>query len=283
MNSPSRATGRVAGRARRWAGAVICAVLLVPAGCAAIAATSSGAGSFAPVRVAASPGATHSAPLSVVALGDSVPSGAACGCTPFPQLSASLLAAPGTGEVPTADDAVDGATSTDVLSAVLTDHEVQADVAAADVVEIEVGANDVEYSDACGTTVSCYQPTVPTVEQNVRAIVAEVHALTQGHPAVVVLLDYWNVWLGGTYAAAQGQAYVDAATAVTDQVNTAIRQVAADTGSTYVDVRAAFKGPDYTNDETRYLASDGDHPNARGHATIARAVVSAVRSAPQGC
>ncbi|HEY3548475.1 MAG TPA: SGNH/GDSL hydrolase family protein [Propionicimonas sp.] len=280
MNSPSRAAGRIDRRARRWTAAVICAAALLLAGCAPIAATGSAHLSSSPSRTTASAGAGH--PLSVVALGDSVPSGAACGCTPFPELSASLLAAPGTGEIPTADDAVDGATSTDVLTALLTDREVQADIAAADVVEIEVGANDVDYSDACGTTVGCYEPTVPTVEQNVRAIVAEVHALTLGHPALVVLLDYWNVWLGGTYAAAQGQAYVDAATAVTDQVNTAIRQVAADTGSTYVDVRAAFKGPDYTNDETRYLAPDGDHPNARGHATIAQAVVSAVRSALQG-
>ncbi len=225
---------------------------------------------------------SHTGPWSVVALGDSVPAGGGCGCTPFPQLSAALLAAPGSGGVPTADDAVNGATSTDVLNAVMTDREVQADVAAADIVEIEIGANDVEYNDTCGTTASCYQPTVPIVEQNVQDIVAEVHALTQDHPVLVVLLDYWNVWLGGTYAAARGQAYVDASDAVTAQVNAAIRQAAAATGSTYVDVRAAFKGPGYTNDETRYLAPDGDHPNARGHATIAQAVVTAVRATLQG-
>lgn len=183
--------------------------------------------------------------------------------------------------MPTTDDAVNGATSTDVLAALSTDTEVQADVAAADIVEIEIGANDVAYSDACGTTADCYQPTVPVVEQNVRDIVAQVHALTPDHPVLVVLLDYWSVWLGGTYAAAQGQAYVDAAAAVTGQVNAAIRQVAADTGSTYVDVRAAFKGTDYANDETAYLAPDGDHPNARGHALIARAVVDAVAAAQQ--
>ena len=228
-----------------------------------------------------SPAATRTGPWSVVALGDSVPAGAGCGCTPFPQLSAALLAAPGSGEVPTADDAVNGATSTDVLDAVTTDREVQSDVAAADIVEIEIGANDVAYSAACGTTVSCYEPTVPVVEQNVRAIVAEVRTLTAARTALVVLLDYWNVWLGGTYAAAQGQAYVDASTALTGQVDAAIRQVAAETGAVYVDVRAAFKGPAYTNDETRYLAPDGDHPNARGHATIAQAVVSAVRSTLQ--
>jgi hypothetical protein len=54
--------------------------------------------------------------------------------------------------------------------------------------------------------------------------------------------------------------YVDAAATVTDDVNKAIKTVAAETGSAYVDLRAAFKGPDYSYDETHYLASDGDHP-----------------------
>jgi lysophospholipase L1-like esterase len=46
--------------------------------------------------------------------------------------------------------------------------------------------------------------------------------------------------------------------------------------SGYVDLRAIFKGPDYDSDETPYLASDGDHPNAAGHQKIAAAVVDLV-------
>jgi lysophospholipase L1-like esterase len=53
---------------------------------------------------------------------------------------------------------------------------------------------------------------------------------------------------------------------------------AAQTGSAYVDLRAAFKGPDYHEDETQYLASDGDHPNAAGHQKIAVAVDQVVRT-----
>jgi lysophospholipase L1-like esterase len=106
-----------------------------------------------------------------------------------------------------------------------------------------------------------------------------VHELADGHKLVVVLLDYWSVWLGGQYAAAQGDAYVDAAAAVTDDVNTAIRSTAAKTGSAYVDLRAAFKGPDYAYDETRYLSSDGDHPNAAGHQQIADATEAVIETA----
>jgi lysophospholipase L1-like esterase len=215
----------------------------------------------------------------VVALGDSVPAGGGCSCTPYPQLSASSLTVPGTREVAATNDAVNGATSSDVLASVTTDPQVESHLAAADVVEIEIGANDVAYGAACGTTASCYQPSVATVEQNLRDIVARVHDLTHDHAPLVVLLDYWSVWLGGTYAAAKGQAYVDAAAAVTDDVNTVIRQTAAASGAAYVDLRAAFKGPDYAYDETHYLAPDGDHPNALGHQQIAKAVVQVVDAA----
>jgi len=74
--------------------------------------------------------------------------------------------------------------------------------------------------------------------------------------------------------------YVDPAPSVTDDVNTAIKTVAAETGSAYVDLRAAFKGPDYRYDETHYLASDGDHPNAAGHQQIAVALERVAQTEP---
>ena len=44
----------------------------------------------------------------------------------------------------------------------------------------------------------------------------------------------------------------------------------------YVDLRAAFKGPDYAYDETHYLSNDGDHPNAAGHQQIAKAAEAVI-------
>jgi acyl-CoA thioesterase-1 len=213
-----------------------------------------------------------------VALGDSVPHGTNCGCTPYPELTGKDLAAPPERAVTVANEAVGGYTTNDVLAQLKSNPVVIDKVRTSDVVEIEIGANDVAHSGSCGTSVACYQPTIPVVEQNLAAIVARVHELTAGHQVLVVLLDYWSVWLGGQYATAQGDAYVTAAADVTHQVNTVIKTTASTTNSAYVDLAAAFKGPDYTYDETHYLTTDGDHPNAAGHQQIAAATVTVVKT-----
>jgi acyl-CoA thioesterase-1 len=216
--------------------------------------------------------ATSQKAWSVVALGDSVPRGSNCRCIPYPELSAASLTVPANRELTATNDAVGGFTSSDVLAQLNSDSDVISNVAKADVVEIEIGANDVAYSRSCGASAACYQPMIGPIERNLNDIVGRVRELTQGRQVLVILLDYWSVWLGGEYAEARGPAYVGAADEVTDQVNTVIKGTAAQTDSAYVDLRAAFKGPDYAYDETRYLASDGDHPNAAGHQQIAAAL-----------
>jgi len=216
---------------------------------------------------------------SIVALGDSVPRGSNCDCRPYPELTADDLAASGVRSVTATNDAVGGATSADVLDQLESDGTAIDHVRNAGAIEIEIGANDVGYSKSCGTAVDCYTPRLPSVEKNLAAIVARVRELTSGHQVAVILLDYWSVWLGGKYAAAKGPAYVSAAEELTDRVDAVIRATAAESGSYYVDLRAAFKGPDYTYDETHFLSSDGDHPNAAGHEQIAKAVEAVIGSA----
>jgi len=222
--------------------------------------------------------------VSIVALGDSVPRGTNCHCTSYPELTAENLSATPDRKVTATNDSVDGYTTDSVLGQ-LTSHEgVIARVKGADAVEIEVGANDVPHSSTCGTSLDCYTPDVPRMEKNLTAIVDRVHELTAGHAVLVVLLDYWSVWLGGAYATEQGQAYVATAQKLTDDINTAIKSVAVQSGSAYVDLRAAFKGPDYTYDETHYLSDDGEHPNEAGHKQIATAATDVIESTgpPQG-
>lgn len=201
-----------------------------------------------------------------------MPRGTNCSCTPYPPLTAGGLAAKSGKKATATNDSVAGYTTSNVLKQVESNRNVIRHLRVAEAVEIEIGANDVAYSKSCGTSVECYAPRVPTIQKNLASIVRRVHHLTRGRKVLVVLLDYWSVWLGGQYAQAKGQAYVDAAATVTGEVNAAIKTVAGETKSGYVDLRAAFKGPDYSYDETHFLASDGDHPNAEGHQRIASAL-----------
>jgi lysophospholipase L1-like esterase len=216
---------------------------------------------------------------SVVALGDSVPRGTNCDCRPYPPLSADGLTSSSGQTVTATNDSVAGYTSANVLKQLQSNNNVIDHVRHADAIEIEVGANDVAYTSSCGTTIDCYTPRIPTLEKNLDTIVSRVHDLSAGHKALIVLLDYWSVWLGGKYAAAKGEAYVNAAAEMTDRVNTVIKSTANKTGSAYVDLRAAFKGPDYSYDETHYLSNDGDHPNAAGHQQIATATQTVIEKA----
>ena len=222
---------------------------------------------------------TTSRTWSIVAMGDSVPSGYNCNCTPYPQLSASGLAAKTDQTVKATNDAVAGYTTTNVLQQLDSDNTVIDQVKKADVVEINVGANDVPYNkNSCGASVDCYAPLVPPMQKNLAAIVSRVHDLTSGHKVLVVLLDYWSIWLGGTYARDKGNAYVSAARQMTAQVDDAIKTTASQSGSAYVSERSAFKGPSFGYIESHYLASDGEHPNAKGHQAIAAATEAVVEN-----
>jgi lysophospholipase L1-like esterase len=213
---------------------------------------------------------------SIAALGDSVPYGSACHCTPYPLLTGDDIAHAAGHRVDTSNEAVPGAVSGDVLAQLDNDATVMRRVEDSQAVLVEVGANDVAYSSACAIDVACYDQKVPQLVSNLDAIVARIHELTAGRRVAIVLLDYWSVWLGGQYATDQGPAYVDAATDVTSSVNDAIQSAAGSSGSIYVDLRVAFRGPDDTWDETHLLARDGDHPNAAGHERIAESLAQAV-------
>ncbi len=215
---------------------------------------------------------------AVTVLGDSVPYGTACGCAPYPQLTADGVARATGHPVADFNDAEPGFRSTDVIQQLQSDAGTIADVEKADTVMIEIGANDVAFSATCGTNASCYESKLPQVAANITAITSRVRQLTAGRLVTLVLIDYWRVWLAGRYAQARGPAYVAADGALTRAFSRAIESIAQETGSVYIDLRTAFGGPNDDDDETSLLAHDGDHPDIEGHQRIAAVILSALSS-----
>ena len=228
-----RQLARLAGHLRLAGGVmVVIALVGLAAACGGSSSNSTSASSSAATS-------TTSRAWSIIALGDSVPSGYNCKCTPYPQLSANGLTYNERSDCDGNDDAVAGYTTADVLKQLNSDSPIFPPP------RINVGANDVPYKNSCGTSVACYAPLVAPMQKNLEAIVSRVHGLTSGHKVLVVLLDYWSIWLGCTYARNKGNAYIRAAREMTDQVDAAIKTTATQSGSAYVDERAAFEDLTY--------------------------------------
>jgi acyl-CoA thioesterase-1 len=189
---------------------------------------------------------------TVVALGDSVPAGSACGCDPFPELYARQQHAT---DVNLAEG---GYTAADVLAQLPADRPV---LAGADEVLLMVGANDLAAAFENGGP---YAPAAATVRADVTAVIDRVR------PVPVIVLGYWNVVQDGRVGArSYGPDGVRGAAEATTYANDALRAAATEAGATYVPTEAAFHGDDGSRDPTGLLAPDGDHPNAAGHAAIA--------------
>lgn len=222
--------------------------------------------------------------LRVVDLGDSVESGYNCDCTNFVQQVGDRLAAAQSTTASVDNTATAGATSADVLAKLQT-ASVQAAIRDSDVVVIEIGANDFDESDASDTAcladpaATCYASAASTLTSNIDTIVSTVTALQQNSGAKVVVMGYWNVFTDGAVAQAKGSTYVTVSRELTAWTNALMKTTAAKYGAVYADAATPFTGSSGTANDTAMLASDGDHPDAEGHAALASAVVSSLGSA----
>jgi acyl-CoA thioesterase-1 len=206
----------------------------------------------------------------VVTLGDSVPAGTACGCTPFPNLYAHLLSPTAT----TVNLAQAGYVAADVHGQ-LDAAGVRADLHSANIVLVMIGANDLADAFSHGRDAAAYQAAATTVETEVRAIVRTIE-LVHGTPVPVLVLGYWNVVKDGAVGLAEyGAAGLRSAEEATVYCNRALRQAAEESGGRYLATTPVFKGADHSQDPTNLLAADGDHPNAAGHQAIANAIYAA--------
>jgi len=226
-------------------------------------------------RSARSPGP----PLDVVALGDSVPAGRRCGCTPFPVRYAASLAAQSGCRVAVSNDGTPGLTSTDLTAELRDGGPVAADVASADIVSITIGANDFDYTQASpscpGGTAGCFDSQLVELSRQLDSVLTRIVVLRHHAPTTVLLTGYWDIWEDGQVAAAAGPRHVTMGDLLTRRVNQRLQHAAAFRRATYVDLARAFRGAALRDDDTGLLADDGDHPNATGHQVIADALFQA--------
>ncbi len=232
-----------------------------------------------PIQVGATGPSARPGPY-VVALGDSVPAGNACGCDPFPVRYGELLGAATQTRVTVDNRAVGGSDTADLLADFDTE-DLQAAVQRADIVLVTTGANDFgdRLDDIVGGTCSpddthCVGDELATLRERLTAILQTIRGLRGEQPTTVLVTGYWNVFEDGDVARDDyGPDGLAASRVLTDRANEVIRSVTEEVGARYVDLAAAFRsaGPD----PTHLLADDGDHPNAAGHEVIAQALLAA--------
>lgn len=221
----------------------------------------------------------------VVALGDSVTSGANCSCAAFPEVYAKDLAsARGVGAT-AVNLGVGGWTSSDLLGAISDPASpTSVQVSRSDIVLITIGANDftdrhdpVVAGECLGKRdVDCFGAEATEMRINVERILRQVHEERRGKPTAVFVTGYWNVFEDGDVARqAFPTAGLEGTQELTALANSYLQKAAVAGKATYVDLLAAFNGVAAAGNITTLLASDGDHPNEAGHQLIAKRLLAA--------
>jgi lysophospholipase L1-like esterase len=243
--------------------------LLLSAACASTA-TARGTPIRTPAGSSASPttGARSSGrTLSVVGLGDSVMAGTNCDCDGLAEEYGKALQARDGNHVDVTNLGEGGQVTGDLLQNLQIDIPTRTTIAAADIVLVTIGANDLlpELDEwrSSGCDESCFAGPAAQMGRNLSEILDSINAVRSGHPGTVLVTDYWNVFTDGDVARSSGgQAQVDWSADVTAAANQQICAAARSAGDVCVDLVPVFKADG--SDPTPLLADDGDHPNAAG-------------------
>jgi lysophospholipase L1-like esterase len=221
---------------------------------------------------------TGSAAVDVVGFGDSVPLGKHCGgCGDLFTLYAQGVSVPGQA-VTVLNLAKGGTTSADALKKLKSRTAADA-VRKASTVIIYTGADDFGPAFRAvsrgGSASKNYKPVEKRVQTNVAKMITLVHSLNSA--AHVAVLDYWAAMEDGKVAKHDySRAQLKAGAEATDYLNRSLKAAAKKDHATYVSTFTLFKGKSGTKDPTKYLAPDGNHPNAAGMKAITAALVKAL-------
>jgi acyl-CoA thioesterase-1 len=214
----------------------------------------------------------------VVMLGDSVPYGSACNCTPFGVTYARVLAQHLQRNVSTSNFARSGATTAS-LKAQLSEGSLQSVIRGATTVLIMVGANDFASTFSSDQQGQCPENCYDSLAQSTKLAVADIVATVQHihqSPVSIILLDYWNIEKDGAVARQQyDSAGITKSLNATSYANDAIYAAAVARHVGFESTRDTLRGPNDDTDPTPDLASDGEHPDAQGHQLIANMLAKA--------
>jgi lysophospholipase L1-like esterase len=225
-------------------------------------------------------------PLTLVALGDSLPYGSDCGgCTGYVDLYARLAGRALGRKVTVINRAEhNNLDSRRLLAQVRSSF--RADLARADIVTLTIGHNDTPWvlsDDPCDGAASdtddqnaidwqsytgaCTTTLAGRLGRNVAGVLSEIKRLRAGKPTLIRVTNFYN----NNERDPTVPRRADSRTKfVVDAYSKAICGAAARARVPCADVYHAFNGRAGTRYDGRYVAGDHVHPNQRGHALIAK-------------
>ncbi|HSK22699.1 MAG TPA: SGNH/GDSL hydrolase family protein [Egicoccus sp.] len=222
---------------------------------------------------------TDAGAVSYVALGDSLATGAGATTSYVEVLAAELEQRTG-ADLEVTNLAVNGWTSTDLIGALQQDETMRTAVAGADLLTVDIGANDLlgaipfYASDNCGgdDNLQCLRDATTLVESQWAAILDEIIALRDGNATGIATIDLYQPFIGNRRVAED----LEVLRPVMDDLNAVITDVAQERDIPVATVHDAFHGPDGTGDpnETFLISVDGLHPSNAGHEVIARELLA---------
>jgi len=233
-------------------------------------------------------------PLRLVALGDSITAG--YGVEPmktYPELVARGLGARSGRDAVVTNLGVNGLRTGQLLDLLRTDPQYRDAVAAADVITIDIGTNDLSmaraayYRGTCGgrDNRGCLSQARRTFRDELGQITDEILRLKRSD-ADVVMIDVYFFYFNDTGLASKYSPPLDATAEIKQpgmlllSVNTFVRATAEGMGFGFASARSAFNGESGIESPlARGMVlplPDGMHPSERGHASIAEAVLGAL-------
>ena len=215
----------------------------------------------------------------IVGIGDSVTAATGCECPGFVEPYAADLPTSAGGPAAGVNLGANGLTAEGLRTLVTTPTPTAESVGEADFLLVTIGANDLlpllPRWRASGCPAACYLPTVDTVGADISDILTAAKTLRSNRPSQILVTTYWNVFADGDVAkATENAAYLQWSDELTRALNARICAAAHGAGAICVDLYAPFKGNGSQN-PTKLLAGDGDHPNAAGYRVISSTLLAA--------